>query len=478
MKLKLFFLLLIFPFLTSFGQKQGNVWYFGDHAGIDFNNGFPVALTNGQTNLANDNMGEGTAVICDNLGHLLFYTNGSKIWNKNQQVMINGDSLLSNFSSTQSSLIIPLPGSDHLFYLFTTDDFDIDSLKYGFRYSIIDMCLDNGLGGVVSGKKNILILDTVAEKLTAVRHTNGIDYWVIVHKYYSDAFYAYRFTANGIIDTVITHIGSIHNAPSPNPTKAAIGYMKASPNGGKIALVSLNRADNIKELFDFNNSLGVVSNYVDLDIQVDTFGGYGLSFSPDNSKLYYTTTSNVYQYDLNAGGGNPNSIRSSKTQISFLTNDNAEALQRGPDEKIYVARANKTFLAVINNPNQQGLNCNFQDSAVTLNGKMCNMGLPNLIDSYFYSNTTVDCTTGIDELNNKSLSIKIYPNPAQQFFNIELPKEQNFSILVYDMTGQKVYENQNATGVVKGDCSNFSNGIYFVQAVNATTILSCKLIKE
>ncbi len=44
--------------------------------------------------------------------------------------------------------------------------------------------------------------------------------------------------------------------------------------------------------------------------------------------------------------------------------------------------------------------------------------------------------------------------------------------------GQKVYERKNDTGTVKVDCSNFGSGIYFVQAVNEKTILSCKLIKE
>jgi hypothetical protein len=37
------------------------------------------------------------------------------------------------------------------------------------------MCLDNGLGGVIQNKK-ILLLDTVTEKLAAVRHSNGVDY--------------------------------------------------------------------------------------------------------------------------------------------------------------------------------------------------------------------------------------------------------------------------------------------------------------
>src|SRR6267142_6834319 len=86
--------------LFCFSQRQGNVWYFGDHAGVSFNSGIPVALTDGATFNTNQ-YSEGTTAISDSAGNLLFYSNGQKLWNRNNQVMPNGDSLLGNFSSTQ-----------------------------------------------------------------------------------------------------------------------------------------------------------------------------------------------------------------------------------------------------------------------------------------------------------------------------------------------------------------------------------------
>lgn len=349
------------------------------------------------------------------------------------------------------------------------------------------MCLDNGSGGVISDQKNILLLDTVAEKLTAVRHKNGIDYWIIVHKYFSDAFYAYQLSNTGIINTVISHIGSVHNdnciPPHPNATVAAIGYMKASPNGKKLAVVNQNTCDNIKEIFDFNDTTGIVSNWINLKLQIDSFGSYGTSFSPDNSKLYISDNfySKIYQYDLLAGGGQADSIKNSKITISNLPQFTGEiplAIQIGPDKKIYVARADRTFLAVINNPNIQGLGCNFQDNAVSLNNKTCNMGLPNFIDSYDYSNTTYNCETGINEVDNSELTMKIYPNPSNSPFDIQLPTQQGFSLSVIDITGKIVYTNKNAIGSMKIDASSFSSGVYFVKAINEKVILTGKLIKE
>ena len=49
-------------------QNEGNIWYFGDFAGIDFNQNPPVALTNSAMS-----QGEGVASIADRVtGALLF----------------------------------------------------------------------------------------------------------------------------------------------------------------------------------------------------------------------------------------------------------------------------------------------------------------------------------------------------------------------------------------------------------------------
>ena len=102
------------------------------------------------------------------------------------------------------------------------------------------------------------------------------------------------------------------------------------------------------------------------------------------------------------------------------------------------------------------------------------------VDNICVSTDSITCngTTGITEFDNQNLTIKAYPNPAQQLFNIELPTEQTFSLLVYDVTGKKVFQRTNATGALTIDCSGFNAGIYFVQAVNEKTVLSCKFSKQ
>src|SRR5688572_24124712 len=102
---------LIFTFLflcvTNWvqAQKENNNWYFGNKAGITFNNGSPVALAASAMNT-----NEGTISVSDSTGNLLFYSDGKTIWNRNHVPMQNGTSLMGNKSATQSVLAVPKPG--------------------------------------------------------------------------------------------------------------------------------------------------------------------------------------------------------------------------------------------------------------------------------------------------------------------------------------------------------------------------------
>ena len=47
---KLIPLLLLFFAFNTYSQKEANIWYFGENAGMDFNSSPPVALTDGLLN--------------------------------------------------------------------------------------------------------------------------------------------------------------------------------------------------------------------------------------------------------------------------------------------------------------------------------------------------------------------------------------------------------------------------------------------
>lgn len=431
--------LVVLLLTAAFGQKQGNIWYFGDHAGFDFNSGAPVQISGGATHYVTcpSCHAEGSAVISDSSGTLLFYSDGAQVWNAQHTVMPNGSGLLSNASSTQGALILPRPYSNHLYYLFTVDDFHINDLLNGFRYSVVDMCQDNALGDIMDGQKNILITDSVTEKLAAVRHANGVDYWVVVHKWQSDAFHAYPLTVGGVGAPVVSYIGTTHPT-GMGGIGSSIGQMKISPDGTHLAIVNGNSTPSILEYFDFDASTGVVSNAVSL-VPDSAWMYYGVAFSPDNSKLYVGVTMNgngVYQFDLNAGGGDPVAVAASMTQVASTWN--YLGMQLGPDGKIYVARSpfmNNTAVGVIHDPNLAGTACNYQDAAITLVGAYASYSFPSFVDSYDYSTTEPECVTlALDEPGTDA---RLLMNPVGDFLLLQVPAGAR-TIVLHNAAGQRV----------------------------------------
>ena len=81
-------LLLLFCTLNVFSQGEANFWYFGENAGLDFNSGSPVPINNGKLNTR-----EGCSSFSDINGNLLFYSDGSTVWNKLHNPMPNGTGL-------------------------------------------------------------------------------------------------------------------------------------------------------------------------------------------------------------------------------------------------------------------------------------------------------------------------------------------------------------------------------------------------
>lgn len=343
----------------SFSQKYANYWAFGFYNGLDFNspNG-PVMAPSG----IDSSSTEGCASICDKTtGQLLFYTNGTTLWDRTHHPMPNGTSLHGNVSASQAGLFVPWPGKDSLYYLFTPD-----AEGGALYYSVVDLSLNGGLGDVTV--KNQLLAPNTGEKVTGIKHCNGTDFWVISHAMNFNLFCAYLITESGIDSKspVYSAVGAIAND--------AHGYLKVSPNGKKLALV--NTYDGILEIDDFNTSTGIISNPI-IDNFVD---GYGLAFSP-NSKLLYVASfdgTGINQYDLSSGDSA--TIISSNIYITAVSN--TLGLQLAPDGKIYIVEGYNTYLGCINKPNVPGLGCNFIDHAVDITNNST-YGLPNYIESFF-----------------------------------------------------------------------------------------------
>lgn len=364
-----------FILLLSYSQEEAYFWHFGEYAGLDFSSGDPVALENSAINTK-----EGCSSISSSDGELLFYTDGSTVWNRNNEVMPNGTGLMGHSSSTQSGIIVPVPNNPILYYLFTVEA--IDGEDDGFRYSVIDMNLDNGLGDITE-QKNILLEDFVFEKVTAVANSTNNGVWILCCKLFTNDIYAYHLDHFGLNETaVISSVGDTIGGYIGDPK----GYMVVSPDGTK--LVKANVGDRNVEFFDFDNSSGIVSNAFK-DTNFVNEQPYGVAFSP-NSKILYISTwkswGSLFQYNLAAGS--PEQIINSRIKLENFSPLYVGALQLAADNKIYIARPNLDFLGVINQPNVYGTACGYEVSGVYLDDKLCWWGLPPFVQSFFSQTIT------------------------------------------------------------------------------------------
>jgi len=445
--------------LNSFSQpgnaKRANHWFFGWNAGLDFSNGTMQDDPNGQANID-----EGTASISDTAGNLLFYVapiggtmpndSNMNIYNRNHQIMQNGTDIDCGWDGRQNNIIVPLPESDHIYYLFTITDIVtqmyylgyVDSM--GFKYSIIDMDLDGGLGAVT--QKNIPIYiasvgDTLSEILTAVHHANCKDVWIMIHRLNADEYLAYKLTKNGL-DTVpiVNHIG--------NHSQSCDGWgMKFSPNG-KYAVVNKNyswlsngtKPDTL-ELYKFDKTNGVLFDLI--KIPIDSIVA-GKEFSQENNFLYTFQGTNsqipmVYQYNFSEW--NRTAILNSKTYIgSYLFS--IPDLHLTPLNTIIMTGEIADTIGVIEFPNEQGLACSVIPNALTITNNTA-WNCPNFVRSYFNTDTTAyNCNTQTVEQVIKKQRFKVYPNPLHKQATINTKGKKIIYYNLYDIKGKRQTKNK------------------------------------
>jgi gliding motility-associated-like protein len=429
MKLKLVSILLLYCSLV-FSQKEASVWYFGDKAGLKFNADNTVtALNDGQLITP-----EGCSSIADSNGNLLFYSDGKSVWDRNHVIMPNGNyvlgtGLFGDSSSTQSAIIVPKPNDANIYYIFTVDEPQFDNanvypnvfsgtyidltatpnddngLNNGFNYSIVDLSVigtNGSIGDVVSRNNHLVTYDPnptgeeikykCSEKITAVKDDASNSYWVITQ--FVNTFYAFRVSSLGVNTNPVTST-LLPTIPLSGYRKNAQGYLKASPDGSKLAIAHSQNitAPNLEDfatgllyVYDFNSATGIVSNPV-LVTTVDRV--YGVEFSDNSNVLYVSYETNnssqntkLAQFDLLSSN-----IPNSKIILNHV-NASAGALQLGINSKIYYSYT-YNYLGVINNPNIIGTGCNYVANGQLLApGTTSYYGLPPFITSLFNASFT------------------------------------------------------------------------------------------
>ncbi len=407
---------ILYSNLFSIENKIWDNWYFGRKAALTFNtnNRLPKALDDSQINTL-----EGCASISDANGKLLFYTNGVFVYDKNGDIMPNGTGLNGHYTSTQSALIVKRPKSNNLYHIFTTDKGPYEGESdHNFCVSIVDMNLNNGLGDVLF--KNFEIYKPVVEKLTAVQHANGEDFWIIARGMNDNKFIISLLTEGGVVSTKTISMGPTY-FPYPATPQLALGQLKANPKGDMLATVVYG-ANNI-ELYKFDNETGSVTSYIPIPINEDVTALYGVEFSSNNKFLYVNNLyGRIYQYDVSKFDAEKikNSMRLVYDSLNYDFQKFGQ-LQLASNGKIYMALSYDTCLAVINKPNVPAPYCSYIPMGIGLNRRLSMFGLPNnVVTGIYYS------------LDIYGRSICANENDSLELFSIVYPEDNNY---VYEWTG-------------------------------------------
>ncbi len=350
------------------GERE-TIWAFGYWGGLDFSNGDPVPI---KTALVAD---EGCASVCDTNGKLLFYSEGSIIWNRKHEIMKGGTALtpIANTTMTPTSstsqgvVIVPVIDKPDQYYVFSliASQWPADFGK--LYYSIVDMSLEGGLGAVIEGKKGLFLDDGMLERMTPVPG-NNCNVWLVAAAK-TGRIRAYEITSSGVNNRPVESTVGIGSAGRP------YGCMKVSPDRKKLAIAQMG-GNNGAVLYDFDPLTGLASNEL---ILLPSHSAYDICFSPGSTKLYTIGgigNNQTMQFDLSSA--NRDSIVPSAVKVAA---SDFVQIKAGPNGKIYFATSDAA-MAEIAFPDLKGDSCGLSPFKIifqTSPNLTSKVGLPNTV---------------------------------------------------------------------------------------------------
>ncbi|HRC33207.1 MAG TPA: hypothetical protein PK736_07160 [Bacteroidia bacterium] len=349
-----------------------------------------------------------------------------------------------------------------------------------FKYSVIDINLDNGLGGIDSNYKSLILLnDTMVSGFTnACRHGNGRDWWVISPRFNSNAHKKFMLTPDSVYFSSSQNIGDTIRW-------RAGGQSCFRPDGTMYAIKDIISGIN---LFKFDRCTGMFYDSVFFQVP-KLLGSYldwtnGLAFSPSGRFLYVCQYTKIWQYDTWSSN-----IAASQIQVAewdtvynpfetYFFN-----MQLAPDKKIYISTWGTNYsLHTIENPDSLGMACNVNQNSVSLS--FPNSSVPTFPNYDLGPLIGSPCDTlGLGVLQNNSmeqLEITVSPNPANSIANFvyHLPTNKQVTLTLYDGYGN-IVARQSLYGVFRNfmfHTDKLANGLYYWVAQNGEVSASGKLV--
>jgi hypothetical protein len=501
----IFVLSQIFICISIFAQysNRNKVWCIGAAPILKFDYNNSNLLIDTFSNNNKYSLQYGASNICDSNGKLELFCNGFYVLNNLGEIIENNNSIVDSINCplgtkfrikangngdwNQMSLI--LPKAKNQYYVFTTGMSDsafdqwqspnanFDSFRFDvLTYHVVDMDGNAGLGEVTS-KNNILMRDKYLShnRMTATRHANGRDWWLVKPDRYYKFIYTFLVTADSIYGPYEQAINL------PKEETAISGHSSFSMQGDKYAMCEENY-DGEFHYWDFDRCSGKFSNYQKITVPIRTDSipddwPSAVVFSPNGKYLYGITNYYVYQIDVSQTNKN------NYTQVAYypFAYPKWDASALAPDGKIYIGNENGVInkMSYIANPDEPGLACNFVPMG--LEQPFTNLMVPPNMPNYGLG---VLAGSGCDTIGKKVKASEwlIYPNPATDNLVIEsnwLNGAKDVNIVLFNALGQKVlekkYSNYTWWRIVLG-LQELPRGVYLLKITADANELISKFV--
>jgi len=438
------FILFMVPCII-YGQSRIDHWCLGDSIHIKWEDSNFVYQ--GQVPFISK---EGSASISDKEGNLLYYTDGRTVWGSDHQVIAGGtglcDSLFHPFGSSVPQAAMFLPGFDSLertHYVFTRESSIGPQGKV--LYSTIRKDSISTTSSISEAEKLQVVFDTIySESMTAVRHANGRDWWILVsHDEYGKKYIKHRLLSEGFVSEVNSFY---FDSSLFRPHKKLI----ASYDGSMLGLAG----STFVYTFSFDRCTGQVRLKHVIADENDGYGAYGIEFSSNSEYIYVAESLSKSVWRFSAITGLiVDTIPTPKGAYPFLYGQ----LQRGPDKSIYLAYRNAGFpftlhpkaqyLGRIPYPDSPGVAAGFDTLAVWLGGRHSTATLPNHPHYELGALEGSPCDTLSPQPPDTTSSIgdgylesqqewSLYPNPVSSTLMVEHPIGSK--LVLQDLQGRTI----------------------------------------
>jgi hypothetical protein len=430
--------------------------------------------------------------VCDTAGNLLFYSNGCIVADSSHYKLLY--SLLNPSSSHAICIdggynllnaLWVLPVEENLFHLYHIQLKTTPTIHYGDRLfrSIIHRDSVSGELSVLEYNNTLLSSALTLNMLSACRHGNGRDWWLIVPNISSNEYHILMVGKDGIHKSFLQTIG--YNPEDDNLIESSSTQAVFTADGGKY--ISYDNWADIR-IFDFDRCDGTLSNPLHIPIQdyADIFPITGIAASPNSRFLYVCSGVVAYQFDLNssdiASTKQVIAVQDTFTDRGFVLAFNQ--CQLGPDGKIYISNAaGRSTFHVIEYPDSSGLACKFvqhkyyfPEHGTVGSGmpRFPNFRLGPLVGSPCDSLTVADY-----ERPKAQHQVLVLPNPASREAMISVLGGVVYDTWVaYDVGGREVAAGEVTGAVTVLDVAGWDSGVYFVRLRRAdgyvaTRIASC-----